>query len=158
MVTFIFSTRTGLLSALIRRLTRARVSHAAIGTSLHDVEVVIESTGRGVIVTPRRRWVRQNRLISEFRVPNDVDIAAAVKRLGAAYDFGGLLGFLLVLIASWFKRKIRNPWASPRALVCSELLVRALPKGHGLDPEQTSPHVLERHCLLNVAFVPVRPP
>jgi hypothetical protein len=166
MITIIFSTGrrfeilTSWLTWLIRRFTRSRVSHVAIGTHFHGVPVVLHSTQGGVQITLREVFLHDNKIVEEYVVKPDVGegIAHAVRYIGARYDYVGLVGYAAVILAwRWFRKKIKNPTASPRALVCSEFVVQlnwkaALPEWNGLDPERTNAEDLRSRCEKEVSF------
>jgi hypothetical protein len=157
--TLIFSTTGKLLSRIIRRLTRSQVSHVAIGTSMQGVPVIIEATTFGVRIYPRKRWERGKKIVAEARFYPDLSgsIAHAIEHVGDRYDYTNLIGYLVVLPARWLGRKIKNPFASPKALVCSELALHLdhehrIPEWEGLDPETTTPEDLLRLCRIGHSF------
>lgn len=50
-------------------------------------------------------------------------LIALLHKLGTGYDFPGLFGEGIRLVArEWFKRKIANPFNSPHEMVCSEAI------------------------------------
>lgn len=80
-----------------------------------------------------------------------VDITAAVqasfKDLGQAYGYSTLIGMFPVMVARWFGKKIKNPLASSRSMICSERNTRLLqaagyPEADALDPATTDPEML----------------
>ena len=153
MTTIVFATTSKPLSRLIRWATRSRVSHAVIGTSWEDVRVVIEATTGGVKNSPRALWGENHIVVAEyaFKPSVTVDLSEAVSKIGTAYDYVGLLGYLVVLFGRRLGRKLRNPLASEKALVCSEFVLcldkdGSIPEWKGLDPEATTPEDLLRIC------------
>jgi len=163
-ITIIFSTSTSILSRLIRRFTRSQTSHTAIGTEMHGVPVVIEATVGGVRIFPRARWQRGRPIVAEARCLLDLErgLAHAIEHVGDRYDYKGLVGNLFVLIARWLGKKIKNPLASPKAVICSELVLHLDHEGHvpewkGLDPEATTPEDLLRLCRIGQSFALLPP-
>jgi len=159
MPSLVFTASNDLLSRSIRWFTNGRASHVAIGAQLCGVPVLIHATVGGVLVSPRAKWLRGRKLVAEYAFTNGsgVDVAGAVKRLGERYDYVGLFGFVPILVARWFGVRIRNPFASPRAVVCSELVLRAdkynnVKEWRGMDPERTSPADLLEACVGSESF------
>lgn len=149
-MTILFSTSRGWLPWLIRLLTRSAVSHCGIGVTWLGVPVVIHADVGGVLVVPRIRWLESNTLVEEVVAPCGGDgVALVEERLGRAvsmlhlpYDYVGLLGHLPVVFARWLRLRWRNPWQSPRRLVCSELVLRVCSECDvfsELDPEDATP-------------------
>jgi hypothetical protein len=163
MTTLIFTTSSSLLSRVIRWFTRSACSHVAIGTELAGMPVLVHATAGGVQVTARSEWLASNQLVAEyaFRRPSDASLRHALKHLGEKYDYLALIGFA-VAIAAWRLLKVwmRNPFASPRAMVCSEFVLHLdhagrIPEWRGLDPERTHAQDLLTHCEEEVSFVRV---
>lgn len=162
-ITVIFSTprwRANPFASLIRWLTRSRVSHASIGLVLADVPVVVQATIGGVKVTTRTKFEKQSKIVAEFRVLQDVQggVQHAVHLIGEHYDYIGLLGYAVVLLTwRWFKKRLKNPLASPTALVCSEFVLRVNQDGKitewvGLDPEATTAQDILLRCRTGTSF------
>lgn len=160
MISLCFTTSNGFLSRIIRRVTRSETSHVAFSTSLHGVPVLVHAALGGVQITPRARWLKQNRLVAEFDVKPDLSmgLAEAVRRVGDRYDYRGLLGHLAVLFAwRWLHRRIQNPFASPVQYVCSELVIRSavsgkIPEWAHIDPERITPGMLLDLCRMGESF------
>jgi hypothetical protein len=148
-----FSTTDALLSRLIRRLTRSRVSHAWLvyRDVDFDREMVMEAVGAGFRIVPLDKFARHNRIV-EIVTPRysiDEGLKAAVDWLGEGYDRRGLVGMALLLLFRALRRRtrgVRNLIASPRALFCSEAVARACRAsgypGFERDPETTTPQDL----------------
>lgn len=145
-VTLIFTTAKGfsLMSRLIRWWTRSEASHVAIGVEMFGVQLLLHATKGGVKFEPRAKYLRGNKVVREvrFRHPEALELDAAVRMLGTKYDYLSLLGYAL-LIPLWRHLKvwIKNPFASPSAVVCSEFVLALdpdLPEWKGLDPERTT--------------------
>ncbi len=123
------STARGFASRFIQWVTRSRVSHALItfrSTTLDKV-LVFEATGKGFHLKLWKKWRRHNRLVAayELAIPLERQLAALRRLamdLGAEYDSLSLLHFLR---RRWGKR-LRNPWSSPRKLICSEAVAKFL--------------------------------
>ena len=166
-LTLVFSTGGGIVSRAIRWFTRSRCSHVMIGLSLFDQDVLLHSTAGGVQFTfPRSKWFRNERLIAEYEIIPDLSAGVPIlleKFLNAHYDYVGVVGgFPLVLLwRRWFKKKIRNPLASPTALFCSEFVLHLdeggrIPEWKGLDPERTHAQDLLEICETSRSFIRVQ--
>jgi hypothetical protein len=124
-----FSTSHGLVSRLICWVTRSRVSHALLTfrSATLDKVLVMQATGLGFHLWPWDKWRRKNKLVARFAlaVPPERQLVALrdlARNLGAEYDTWSLFAFLR---RRWGKRA-RNPWNSPRKLICSEVVARFL--------------------------------
>jgi hypothetical protein len=85
-----------------------------------------------------------------YRLPGvDLRVGMLAERhmLGCGYDFGGLLGMSVVMVAwRWLKMKVRNPTGSRLAWFCSEAVAcicRASGMTLDLVPGDTDPARLE---------------
>ncbi len=150
-----FSTTDALLSRIIRRMTRSKVSHAFLvyRDVDFDREMVMEAVGAGFRIVPLDKFMQHNCVVDVVtpRYPIDEGLKAAVDWLGESYDTKGLVGmFFLVLFRSLRRRarRLRNLFASRTALFCSEAVARACRAcrypGFELDPETTTPQDLYR--------------
>lgn len=146
----VFSTTQGPISRAIRFLTRSPVSHCGIGIRVFGLDAVLHADLFGVVLTPRARYARENKVLAEHLAPelSEERLQKAIALLDLPYDYAGLFGHLPVLIGRWFQRKIRNPFRDPNRLVCSELVVRVFAESderlQSLDPEEATPEdVLE---------------
>jgi len=142
------------VSWLIRTITDSFVSHTAFVVDIFGIPLVLEATWKGVEFTPFPNWLEHNRLIESYDadVPTEA-VKAAILTLDAAYDVVGLLGYLPVLVGRSLGLLWRNPLASPKATVCSELVYRLLmdrPGFRGIDPETVTPEDLRRLCAVNL--------
>jgi len=165
MITIIFTRpkKWSLLSWLIKKFTKSQASHMMIGLEMYGVPVVIHSTMGGVQITPRKKQMVNNEILEEYKFIPDVTngLKHSFDHLGERYDYVGLLGYAIILIMwRWFRRKMKNPLASPTALVCSEFVLHVNHDGQikeweGLDPERTTPQDLIEICRLNGSFVRV---
>ena len=129
--TIAFFQGSGLLPKTIMRAIGSTVSHTAIGgADLFGTKVFIHASIGGVQACDRATMLAAHHMVAEFRILADVDTQNAVKKLGEKYNYVGLFGFLPVILAwRWFKKRLRNPFSSPHALVCSELVRELDPEG-----------------------------
>jgi hypothetical protein len=144
-----FSTTNGLLSRLLRWITRAEVSHSFLVVELYGKAWYVGAEAQGVVMMPMEKYVKKNTIKALCEVPelNDEDLAVVMGHLGEAYDYGGLLGGIFPQIGRWFKQKWKNPWANPKALICSEFVTLALQEAglsgaEKLDPPSVTPQDL----------------
>jgi hypothetical protein len=146
MPTVIFSTTNWPISWLIRTVEGVPFSHCALGTA-HGT--VIEASVAGVHRSWRCDWEKKNRVVAEFDAPM-ANVAAAEREIGKRYDYPALLGFgLVVPLSRWAGFKLANPLASPKALVCSELVALSLVgmrQMENVDPGQVTPKELFAIC------------
>jgi hypothetical protein len=130
-----------------------------ISLKLYGVEMLLHCTGGGVQFTPRRKWMKDNYLVGEYTPVVDLTygLKHAVGHLGEKYDYLSLIGFLPVLFFRWLKVKIKNPLASPKAMVCSEFVLHVDPdrkilEWQKLDPETTTAEDLLQICERSKSF------
>jgi hypothetical protein len=144
-----FSSHKGnFLSEVIRWFTHSKISHAWLYIKNDDgSEVLLEAVGVGVRETPWA-WFPSagTKLVALVNpvVPLDVGVTQAKQWVGEKYDRLGLVGMALVIMARWFKAKLKNPLRNSRELWCSELVGRVLqlsnyPGMEGWDPAGMSP-------------------
>jgi len=124
-----FSTTDGWFSRAIRWFTRSKVSHAVI--TFRDETLgkvfVMESTGRGFMLTPWSKWRARNQIVARYTLTVDQSRQIESLRelsdsLGSEYDYVGILGFLL----RRFMKRMSNPMDNPTKLFCSEAVARFL--------------------------------
>ena len=149
-VTVGFSAGKGPFAALIRWITKAEVSHAWISLEVYGKPYIYHASIHGAVLYKRSEFEKHVKIVDEFEVIPD--IAKSVQHVldfgEMEYDFLGLFGFLKVLYwRRWFGKKVKNPWASPKLMVCSELVAHLgdlgeLPEYAGLDHESTTPKML----------------
>ena len=162
-VTILFSTTTFWLSRLIRFFTRSPVSHAAVCVRTPSLPpMILQAEIGGVQALVRGKWEKSNKIVREFRVLLPVDVSHACEHLGDRYDYVGLLGYIPVLLGRWLGRKIKNPLAASRALICSEFVLHLdhdgqIPEWRGLDLEGTTPADLFVICSKGVSFEAIEP-
>jgi hypothetical protein len=148
-------------------MTNSVTSHVCLGTEIFGEPVLIHSaldgeTGRtGVQITPRSKWLEDNELVAEYAIVPEVSeemMRPMIQLLCERYDKLGLLGYVIVIVAKWLGRKIQNPLANVKALVCARYVMRLDPTGTlipewaGMDPEKTTPHDLLVLCRSGVSF------
>ena len=139
------------ISALIRWITKSKVSHAwfMYHDTDFDLDMVMEAHELGFRLIPFEKFKLHNKVVDT--VTPDVNLDPGLKllahSLGDIYDYWGLLGMGVVLLGHWFKRKWKNPLQSPKHMFCSEAVVTALQacgskKAESLTPGSTSPQML----------------
>jgi len=153
-MTLVFLTSRSWISSAIRWVTGSEASHVAICLELQGIPVFLHATVGGVQVSLRSKMMLGHSLVAEYEcltIPKGYVVGAAA-HLGDRYDYVGIFGFALVIAARRIGRRIRNPFASPRAEVCSELVLSLDPRGECvppwafLDPERTTPEDLLEVC------------
>ena len=147
-----FSTTGGVLSSLIRWITRSKVSHTFIRFNVYGEDMLLHSTQHGVNLDYYSKFKKKKKIVAEYKLtltaPNEKSaISYALKKVDSPYDYLAILGFLWVLTAKSFGKKVKNPFPNRSAYFCSELVVRALMAANfkGADqlyPEKTSPEDL----------------
>jgi hypothetical protein len=147
-----FSTTDALLSRLVRRLSRSRVSHAFLvyRDVDFDREMVMEAVGAGFRLLPLDKFARHNSIVRIFTPRHSLDegLKAAVDWLGEGYDAPGLLGMGLLLVARSLRIRVksRNFLARSSSLFCSEAVALACRTarypGFRFEPETTTPEDL----------------
>jgi hypothetical protein len=166
MPSLVFTTSSHWLSRTVRWMTSSATSHVCLGTEIFGELVLIHSalsgeTGRnGVQITPRHKWLEDNIVVAEYDIIPDVtgDMGPMIRLLCEKYDKMGLLGYIIVIVARWLGKKIQNPLASGRALVCVRYVLkldptgRLIPEWAGLDPEKTTPQDLLVLCRVGPSF------
>lgn len=147
-----FSKRPGVLAWLTRVVTRAAVNHTLFLVEEGDSELVIDADWNGMVVRTRERWDKLGCVVvAEFparlETGTDANIPRLLRMLDTPYDYGGLVGMLVVSVGRWLHRQWRNPFAAPGALFCSEAAVVLLqagnyPEAWALDASATDPGTL----------------
>lgn len=147
-----FSTGNNILSRFIRWATKSKASHAwlSFSDSTLKQEMVMQATIGGFSVMTMREFALHHVVVAQIepKVSLDQAVVDAADWLGVThYDYGGLIGGLFVVIGRFFKRKIKNPFASSKALFCSEAVVKILqdakyPGAEALVPDSTTPQDL----------------
>jgi len=158
-MTLVFSTSSSWISRIIMWFTRSKASHVMIGLDVYGIPMLLHCTSGGVQVTPRAKWFAENRQVAEYRFKPDITegIKHAFLMLGEKYDYVSLLGFIPVLFFRWLRIKVKNPLASPSAMVCSEFILHVdhhdqIPEWDVLDYETTTPEDLLVLCEQQKSF------
>lgn len=153
MTSVIFAHGRGPVPWLIMKLTKSKVSHAAVGFDLWGFPMVVHASIGGIRVLPRSKFSKKHVLIAEYAVKTDITkgLQHTASLIDRNYDYKGLFGFLFVIMAAWFKRKIKNPLASPTALFCSEFVLHLdkddeIPEWNDFEYETTTPGQLMSSC------------
>lgn len=155
MLTLCFTRSDTWPSRAIRWFTRAQVSHSLIGFEFEGAQFFLHASVGGVQVSPRAKFLAKNTLVAEYEIVPDVSVGfrAALARLNEHYDYLSIVGWgAVILLWRWLKVRAHNPWQSPTAMVCTELVLQLdmeagkpgarVPEWQGLDPEATSPQEL----------------
>lgn len=146
-----FSTTNKFMSRLIRWVTKGKCSHAWVRYWDATLEryMVMQAEITGYETIPWERWKKKNILVAAYE-PTGKNLLNGVRfmsqYLGEAYD---LKAAIWVGLKRWISRKFRRPFNSPKKLMCSEAVTRALQHDdfkcvEGVDPEVISPTQL-RH-------------
>ena len=90
--------------------------------------MVMEAHELGFRLLPYESFKRENNVVAVFTPREDTTVALrwCAKKLGDAYDFGGLVGMAWVLLGRMFKKRWRNPLENSHAMFCSEMAVTML--------------------------------
>lgn len=152
-----FSGGTSWIGRLIRWFTGGDVNHAFLAYFDEDTNgwVVLGADTGGWIQTPFED-LRRNKVVRLYAPPPgvhlSVGLAAMHGRLGAGYDFGGLLGMTWVLaVRRLLKKRVRNPFAAKKNLFCSEAVDMVLDRSGvdiGIPDESTIDPAAEEKALV----------
>jgi len=142
-----FSRNNFPISYLIRRWTKSEVSHSFLlfDDETLNTKMVLEVTLGGYRIVPWSTFKRKNDVVSIKDVGIDLlpGLRATTRWLGLPFDFKAFLAFWRI-----FKNWSQHPFtASPKALICSEVVIHVLqivdfPGSKELNPKATSPKVL----------------
>lgn len=156
-----FSTTNKFMSRIIRWVTRGKSSHAWLRywDETLQMYMVIQAEMHGYETIPWNKWLTKNNLISAFehrRKDLTDGVRFVAKQLGSDYDFRSALWTGL---KRWFGKKAKRGLHSPKKLMCSEAVIRALQHSEvvcveSVNPEVTSP--AELYSILNESeeFIP----
>ena len=150
-----FSTRKyNPLSFIVRKITGASCSHAFLmfkNSFYHDKIMIMEATEFGIREVDANWFFKRNLVVSV--VQPKVEMIEVIRNsgpiLGGMYDFLGLLGMPLVIaVAKWAHKKIKNPLQSPSGLFCSELVMKKMkeakhPYTEDIGPSEISPEQIK---------------
>lgn len=142
-----FSTpkRCNPVSWLVRRFTNSECSHTFFLYRDLDWEadMVLEAHEMGFRLLTLAHFEKKNEVVASFKPRAGIEDGlkhVAREYLGVSYDFGGLLGSIVVMFGRWLKRKWHNPLHSPASVFCSEVVVIALQKSGYPGSEKMVPH------------------
>lgn len=163
---FGFSTTDVWLSKIIRAGTGSKYSHCWIrhGSAVWGGTWITHADWPVLRQWPWRAATTQWTVKQLYRPTWDVRPALASVRADfeEGYDVPGLLGMVFVELAwKWFRRRVKNPFASPKAVFCSEFVAdifRAakLPGTEHWDTEALAPEDVADFCAAHPElFVPV---
>lgn len=130
-----FSTRTGFISWLIRKITKSACSHCY----MYDPEMglIYHAQGMSVHALSYTNFLKKNKIVWETEAVA-LDWIWLREQLGKPYGTLTLLGFILPML---FKAK--NPFSdSEHSFVCSELVARSM---NIADSEKATPASLLSH-------------
>jgi hypothetical protein len=137
------------LSALIRRMTHSRTSHAwmLVHDPIFERPLVLEAHSTGFRLVSLARFEKDNRIVALVEPAHAIapGLPAAAAWLGEKFDLIGLFGIFLALVRRWFLHgPLRNPFPTSRALFCSEAVIRTMQAAgyegaRKLEPEGTTP-------------------
>lgn len=145
--TVLFTAAANPLSRLIRFVTRSEVSHCAIRVRALDEDIVFEASLSGTRMYLWRNWREHNNIVAAVGLPappiGESAIHSMVMEFDTRYDVAALFGWLGVYFFRWLGLQIRNPLASSKGLICSELVALFLlnyPEFvFSIDPENVTP-------------------
>jgi hypothetical protein len=153
----VFTTSRSWYSAIIRWAQGSSASHVMLQFDVFGQDLFMHASVGGIQFSPRERFLKSNRVVSEFEIQGEVPrerIAQMIDHLNDSYDYVGLVGFAVTI--GWRKitgRNTHNLLASHTAMVCSEFVARLDPNGEligsfaGLEPEITTPETLRLACV-----------
>jgi hypothetical protein len=137
------------LSALIRAMTRSRVSHTflLVEDPMFELRLVLEAHSTGFRLVSLTRFVKDNKIVALVKPSHPVEpgLPLAGEWLGEKFDVLGLFGIFITLLARYFRqRPWKNPFPTPSALFCSEGVIKTLkaaayPGSAKLGEETTTP-------------------
>jgi hypothetical protein len=150
MVSIGFSTTNKLISNIIKFGTKSDVSHAFVLFDWLGERWVLEAGFNGIYTISYDSFVANGNIIKYvINLPyvKMEDLLPAFKQMGVKYDFGALIGSSVVLLGAWLKKKWNNPFNTPKAMMCSELIVTWLQQikfdgAEKLKPANTPPSAL----------------
>jgi hypothetical protein len=151
-----FGTSKGWVAWLKHFLLRDEVTHVWLEYFTEDFgqEVVIHASVGGVQLQPKTHLLKKYKVQSRWVTTVDVPggYATAIEAIDTKYDYPALLfGVIMLYLYRWFRIEVKNIFASPDAVICSELVVMCDPTGkipewRDLDPERVSPQMLLDIC------------
>lgn len=154
----VFTTSDSLISRLIQFITHSHTSHVGI----HIDGRVFSAELTGVVEQSLESFLAGRSVVQTWETHAEYGPSVSATSLramvGVPYDYLGILGAIIPILSwLWFRRKLHNPFASPKAFVCSEFVVRKVRafEFRELDPETTSPKGILRALKRGKSFVRV---
>ncbi len=132
MIAIGFSTgKHSIVSAIIRFITRSKVSHAYLifDDPLLEDSYILEADKGGFQVKRYSIFKRHNRVVAEIvpDVPMLDAVRAADKWVGTVkYDYEGLVSTGIVTILHWLKMKWLSPIHAAHSMFCSAAMTKVL--------------------------------
>jgi hypothetical protein len=138
-----FSSTDAIISRIIKWFTRSKASHAYVLFEVAGEQLVIHSTEKGINCDCYRKFVKENKIVAEYKLLIDKDsdrraLAQAICMLDKPYDFLSVLGFGWVIFNRVIGRRIKNPFPNRSAYHCSEFALTMLRKAKLQDLEHLS--------------------
>lgn len=126
-----FSTSNSVISKIIRKLTKSKVSHAYIKCQIEKYDVVLHANAHGVEFDKYDDFDRKFKIVYEYDLALTDEqerkfMEYAIRQLDRPYDFLGVAGFLWVLTNRSLGRKVKNPFRNRSSYYCSELILASL--------------------------------
>lgn len=151
-----FSTSNQWISRLIRKVTKGKTSHCWV-TFYDDTlqtDLVLEASFWGYRLITLKQFLKDNVIIKivDPIVPLEQGLIQAASWLGSYYDVEGMVSAGVAgLWYRWFKRRIKSPLHSGKALFCSESVLKIMqlsnwPGAAALDPLTINPQQLLDFC------------
>lgn len=142
-----FSTTPWPVSWLIRLITRSKESHCWLYVEDATGRWVYQAAFGGYIKTDWAAFQKSAEVVKvvQPRQPLSQGVALAQSWVGTErYDFDALVGGLWVELGRALKKKLHNPFFSPRETICSEAIMRILiasnyPGATRLLPQDSTP-------------------
>jgi hypothetical protein len=151
-----FSSGSSIISSIIKWFTRGKASHSYVVFYDETLgrNIVIESTWYGYRLSQYKKWIKENKVINEFKCKENLsdNLKFMASKLGQDYDYWSALG---LAAKRWFGKLYRNPFRDPKKLHCSEAIVLFLQYSDFamyLDPESSTPEDLRLYCLSDERF------
>jgi len=144
----VFTKSTGVVAFLIRNLTGSTASHVALEL---DDGTFLQADQGGVQISDLKAFLLNNTrtIIAKFEPTPEtlpfIDLAWAKSKIGADYDYVGLVGDLVPMLSyRWFHLKMGDPFGSVKRFWCSEFCAESdtqkkIPEFQVVNPRTVSP-------------------
>lgn len=123
-----FSTTNSIWSKIIRRLTKANVSHTYIKfyDSTLGTDLVLHADYSGVQFELAEKFDIGNFTVEEYEI-DDTRLDKAVKNnlwhLGKKYNYYKMFNFIFfIMFKRWFVRKMKNPIVDAGKIICVDFI------------------------------------